>query len=115
MAKNNIRFSRRDFLRWSARMAGGLVVMPVLQACQKLGLITPTDVPVDPLTPTKEISSTLTPVATISPQSLPTATDGMARIAFVRTRDRQEGVRRALSLLGENSVNGKSVLLKPNF
>ena len=39
----------------------------------------------------------------------------MARIAFVRTRDRQEGVRRALSLLGENSVNGKSVLLKPNF
>ena len=109
------RFNRRDFLRWSARVAGSLIVMPILQACQKLGLINTTEIPVDPLTPTKEISNTLTPVATISTQSSPTATDGIARIAFVRTRDHLGGVRRALALLGENSVTGKRVVLKPNF
>jgi uncharacterized protein (DUF362 family) len=39
----------------------------------------------------------------------------MARVAFVKTRDRAEGVRRALDLLGLDPVRGKSVLLKPNF
>jgi len=39
----------------------------------------------------------------------------MARIAFVKTRDRTEGVRRALNLLGLNPVQGRDVLLKPNF
>ncbi|HID85823.1 MAG TPA: DUF362 domain-containing protein [Anaerolineae bacterium] len=39
----------------------------------------------------------------------------MTRVAFVKTRDRAEGVRRALDLLGLNPVKGESVLLKPNF
>ncbi len=112
---NDNRFSRRDFLRWFTRVAGSLIVMPILQACQKLGLISGTEIPVDPPLSTIEISNTPTPIGTTSTQSSPTATDGMARIAFVRTRDRLEGIRRALTLFGENSVNGKSVLLKPNF
>jgi uncharacterized protein (DUF362 family) len=36
-------------------------------------------------------------------------------VAFVKTRDRAEGVRRALKLLEMNPVQGKQVLLKPNF
>jgi len=40
---------------------------------------------------------------------------GIARVAFVKTRDRAEGVRRALDLLDINPIQGKQVLLKPNF
>jgi uncharacterized protein (DUF362 family) len=36
-------------------------------------------------------------------------------VAFVKTTDRAEGVRCALDLLGINPVDGKTVLLKPNF
>jgi uncharacterized protein (DUF362 family) len=39
----------------------------------------------------------------------------MTRIAFVKTSDRAEGVRKALALLALNPVNGKRVVLKPNF
>lgn len=38
-----------------------------------------------------------------------------ARVALVRTRNRKEGVLKALSLLGINPVRGKAVMLKPNF
>jgi uncharacterized protein (DUF362 family) len=40
---------------------------------------------------------------------------GTARVAFVKTRDRAEGVRRALDLLGINPVQNKRTFLKPNF
>jgi uncharacterized protein (DUF362 family) len=39
----------------------------------------------------------------------------MARVAFVKTRDRVAGVRRALDLLDLDPVQGGSVLFKPNF
>ncbi len=39
----------------------------------------------------------------------------MVKVAFVKTRDRAYGVRRALQLLDINPVQGKQVLLKPNF
>jgi uncharacterized protein (DUF362 family) len=39
----------------------------------------------------------------------------MTRIALVRTKDRAEGVRRAVDMLGINPVKGKAVVLKPNF
>lgn len=38
-----------------------------------------------------------------------------AQVAFVKTHDRAEGVRRALELFGQNPVAGKQVVLKPNF
>jgi uncharacterized protein (DUF362 family) len=37
------------------------------------------------------------------------------RVALVATDDRAEGIRRAIALLGVNPVQGKEVLLKPNF
>jgi len=41
--------------------------------------------------------------------------EGIARLAFVKTRDRAAGVREAIDLLGINPVQGKQVLVKPNF
>ena len=110
-----VRFGRRDFLRWSTRVAGGLIMMPILQACQRLGLIEATESPTDLPIRTYGTPGTATPVLTISPQSSPTVAAGVAHIAFIRTRDRFQGIRRALSLLGQNPVAGKRVLLKPNF
>ena len=40
---------------------------------------------------------------------------GLAQVAFVKTRDRTEGVRRALASLGKDAFGGRNVLLKPNF
>ncbi len=40
---------------------------------------------------------------------------GLAQVAFVKTRDRAEGVRRALASLGKDAFGGRNVLLKPNF
>jgi uncharacterized protein (DUF362 family) len=39
----------------------------------------------------------------------------MAQVAFVKTSDRAEGVRKAIDLLGFNPVDRQSVFLKPNF
>ena len=39
----------------------------------------------------------------------------MARVAFVKTKDRAAGVDKALDLLGIDSVQGKDLFLKPNF
>lgn len=36
-------------------------------------------------------------------------------VAFVKTQDRAEGVRKALALLEYNSAKGKEIFLKPNF
>jgi len=113
--KKGFQFGRRDFLRWSTRAVGSLILMPIVQACQKVGLIEPTKYPTHIPQPQTEPSASATPTVTVSPQISPTVAAGMAQIAFVRTRDRVQGVRRALSLLGQNPVEGKSILLKPNF
>lgn len=39
----------------------------------------------------------------------------MAQVAFVKTSDRAEGVRRALELLDYRASEGQSIFLKPNF
>jgi uncharacterized protein (DUF362 family) len=39
----------------------------------------------------------------------------IARVAFIKTTERAEGVRRAMALLGVNPVADKQVFLKPNF
>lgn len=39
----------------------------------------------------------------------------MAKVALVRTADRETGVTQAIDLLGVNPVRGKAVLIKPNF
>jgi uncharacterized protein (DUF362 family) len=51
----------------------------------------------------------------VTPRMTEASMDGSAKVAFVKTRDRAEGVRKAIELLGENPVSGKNVFLKPNF
>jgi uncharacterized protein (DUF362 family) len=66
-------------------------------------------------------TSTLEQIKPTGTNTAPTATpiesvdDGIARLAFVKTNDRVEGVRKAIDLLGINPVAGKRVFLKPNF
>ena len=43
------------------------------------------------------------------------ATSKKAKIALVKTQDRKEGVQKVLELLDFASVDGKKVMLKPNF
>lgn len=117
MTKNSqpSRLDRRSFLRLSAQLAASLMLMPVLQACQRLGLIAATATPYNLPEPTQPPTGTVAPIVTMAPQISPTLAAGVARIALVRTRERAEGVRRALGLLGMDFVSGKHVLLKPNF
>ncbi|MBI3942603.1 MAG: DUF362 domain-containing protein [Chloroflexi bacterium] len=61
--------------------------------------------------PTVVATSTVAPTVTVAPTEDP----GIARVAFVKTRNRAEGVRQALALLGINPVKGKNVVLKPNL
>jgi uncharacterized protein (DUF362 family) len=124
-------FSRRDLLRTALKLGGLTVASRLLAACGRAGQATPTLLPA--ASPTLTPSSTITPgpMATPSPTTAPTLTvtpsptatpiptptpeAEMASVAFVKTRDRAAGVQRALQLLGLNPVQGKQVLLKPNF
>lgn len=56
-------------------------------------------------------------LAQTAPRILPARRDEVppATVAFVKTRDRAEGVAHALDLLGVNPVEGKRVLIKPNY
>lgn len=109
--------SRRSFLRTAVALGGLTAVASFLQACAQPGLERPTRAPTVPAKPTATPSPTLTlgPSPTTPPGPTAAEEAGMARIAFVKTRDRTEGVRRALNLLGLNPVQGRDVLLKPNF
>jgi uncharacterized protein (DUF362 family) len=40
---------------------------------------------------------------------------GRTTVALVKTRDRKDGIARAIGLLNTNPVKGKAVLVKPNF
>lgn len=88
----------------------------------------PTSPPVSPTVPTPSPSPkpTSTPPPRPSPTPPPPSPEVFvppspppvarpARVAFVKTADRADGVRRALALWGTNPVEGKTVLLKPNF
>ncbi|UCC88440.1 MAG: DUF362 domain-containing protein [Anaerolineales bacterium] len=79
----------------------------------------PSSTPTHTLEPSPTSLPSATPTARSSPTPAPTSTPtpqaDVAQVAFVKTRQRAEGVRRALDLLGSNPVQGKAVLLKPNF
>jgi len=58
---------------------------------------------------------TTTPTATPTLPPVEAGEPVTSKVAFVKTGDRPEGVRRAIDLLGINPVEGKTVFLKPNF
>ncbi|HEX7540742.1 MAG TPA: DUF362 domain-containing protein, partial [Anaerolineales bacterium] len=108
------KFNRRDFLRILLAASGAAALAPLLNACQALGLITPTQMPTSSAIPTASSTPTLSPSLTSSPT--PTATpDPRTPVVLVKTRDRVAGIRKALDLWGQNPVEGKTVALKANF
>ncbi len=120
--------SRRDFL---IRLGtAGLTLL--LAACQRPRVPTSPPSPIPPTAspPVPTPSPSPRPLSTPTPRPSPTPPPPSpavfipplpppvarpARVAFVKTADRADGVRRALALLGIHPVEGKSVLLKPNL
>lgn len=131
MAKpeSNLSLSRRAFLRITTALGGAAALISFLEGCSKAEiaqetLISPTDT-LEISTLTQEVLPTTSPtqeeIQPTETTAVPSATsteseeNGIARLAFVKTSDRAEGVRRAIDLLGINLVAGKHVFLKPNF
>ncbi len=106
--------TRNDFLKLLSAIGGSIVLTPILNACQRLGLIEPTATS-QPTVTSIVPTSTVTPSPTDTAIPLDEAEENVAKIAFVKTRDRAAGVREAIKLLDINPVQGKRVLLKPNF
>jgi hypothetical protein len=120
--------SRREFLRLLTAMGGASALASVLESCSRAGIaqqnaLPPTHTHQSPA-PVQEWTSTATPVppkpaptqTAFAPSDTPTRiVDDKARVAFVKTNHRAEGVRQAIDLLGINPVAGKRVFLKPNF
>ena len=105
--------TRKDFLKVLLTVGGSIVTAPFLKACEHLGLSEPT---ITPPAPTDVISgSTIEPTASNIPIPIEETDADVAKLAFVKTRDRAEGTRRALKLLEIDPIQGKQVLLKPNF
>lgn len=113
--------SRRDFIRTLVLLGGAVAVSSLLDACSSAGVKSTVDVT------TANTGQTITPTR-IVPQEQDTIMDatqtseatqafesGTTQVAFVKTRDRTDGVLRAIDILGINPVNGKCVFFKPNF
>ena len=127
-ASNSI-LSRRDFLRISIALGGAAALTSFLEGCSKAEIdpgtmISPTDTHDIPTLIQEMVPTTTPDQEQIKPDetnTAPSATpiepedNGIARLAFVKTSDRAEGVRKAIDLLGINPVAGKRVFLKPNF
>ena len=128
-SKHNGQFSRREFLHLVSTLGGAAALTSFLQACSQAG-IDPTQVlspthPATGLSPTNTLEPT--PIATQetigSSEISPSPTDspveattlGTSPVAFVKTRDRAQGVRQAVEMLGLNDVSSKNVFVKPNF
>ncbi len=121
--------SRREFLRRVTALGGAAALAAALEGCSKTGIdqatpLSTNAVPEGPTITPEQASATATVTQEPKPTDtnpVPSATpteiinDGKARVAFVKTNNRAEGVRQAIGLLGINPVAGKSVFLKPNF
>jgi uncharacterized protein (DUF362 family) len=126
--------SRRAFLIQACRLGGGLLALPIIQACQRMGLLESTAVPSAtrqaPQPATSESTATQVPKPSASPPPsatpppesapltltpTPTPLPEGAVVALVKTDDRAGGVGRAINLLGSNPFEGKRVFVKPNF
>lgn len=115
--------NRREFLAYLTTLGGAAALAATLEGCAKAGLTTetPTAGMVE-TPPTAQVSPTTTPAITETETQPATtaapaepAENNQARVAFVKTNNRSEGVRRAVELLNLESFSGKSAFLKPNF
>jgi uncharacterized protein (DUF362 family) len=107
--------TRRDFLKIS-----GVVALAAGASSCSLNKASESQMPTNTHTPITDVqapnpSLPSPPVPSITPSPLPIQQNTKAQVAFIKTTDRAQGVRRGLDLLGINPFSGKSVLLKPNF
>lgn len=106
--------SRRAFMTQMLTLISAGMMAPVMRSCWQI--LQESRIPEEKASPPFPTPS---PTIEIRPSPTPEATkfEGQipARVALVRTTDRAEGVRRAVTLLGMPDVKGKNVLLKPNF
>jgi uncharacterized protein (DUF362 family) len=108
--------TRRDFLK----ATGAFVLVAGTGGC---ALIQADESPTSTLSPASPTSTKMQnssmvepiPESSAAPKPQQTQESPRAQVAFVKTTDRAEGVRRALALLGINPAEDKSVILKPNF
>jgi uncharacterized protein (DUF362 family) len=111
--------SRAEFLRLVASLGVWSTASALLEACSGLRATPPAPSPTYTTVPTIVASpaplSSVPPAPLPTPQPPPTEPAGLARVAFVNTNDRLEGVRKAIDLLGINPVEGKSVFVKANY
>jgi len=129
MSSTNSTTSRREFLRFATTMGGAAALAAVLGGCSNAGadqetLPSPAGTSEEPtLVQTPASAATLLPERSVPTETIivPSVTrtetikEGNMRVAFVKTNNRAEGVRKAIDLLGINPVADKSVFLKPNF
>ncbi|HSF81901.1 MAG TPA: DUF362 domain-containing protein [Anaerolineales bacterium] len=121
--------TRAAFLRLAAVYGAAGAASLMLQACSGAGELDTFAVPAT-LTSEPNLPESTNPIApspthkeAIPPTELPTQApapanqyvEGTTRIAFVKTRDRAQGVRQAIEMLGITAWHGKQVFLKPNF
>lgn len=91
--------SRRRFVARAATIGVAGMTSSLLAACSRLGPVRPAAAP-----------ATLPAEQTVAPPAA-----GSAQVAFVKTSDRADGVRRALELLAPIDLAGKRIVVKPNF
>lgn len=127
--KNHGSLSRKDFLHLLSTLGISTAYSSLLAACAQIGIIptgktTPTIIQSTP-SPNinEEPTSTPSQIEKETTEVAPSSTNSpeidalldTAKVAFVKTKDRMNGIRKAIDLLGFPNVNGKNVFIKPNF
>ena len=108
--------NRRGFLKLLLAASAAVLVTPFLKACQYFEKTQPMPTPLVTKSPVASMPASQVPgpvEITSNPAQVVDAS--VTTIAFVKASDRESGVRQAFELLGLNPVQGKTVLLKPNF
>lgn len=110
---------RRRFLKVLAGLGGVVITSTLVEACNRAVPASQSPTVATATEVITEIAASTDSLVRQSPTAAATQTvvteHPMARVAFVKTRDRIAGVNRALDLLESNPVKGKDLFLKPNF
>jgi len=121
--------NRKEFLRKATSVISALAFSGVIQACsdpttatatqtedqRNVKITEPMETVITAHTEPAQPKDTATLESTETPTQVVEEGRESVKIALVRTDDRTSGVRKAIELLGINSLTGKSIFLKPNF
>jgi uncharacterized protein (DUF362 family) len=128
-SKSDDPFSRRDFLQLISTVGGAAAFSSFMQACSQAGIDPTTILPPEtmPLIPPPTEQAEPTPIKeqelVESEEPAPSPTESppeviakdTSQVAFIKTSDRERGVRQAMEMFDLSDITGKTVFLKPNF